>query len=148
MATAPARLNITVWDAATGVVVRVLEPGANIVAWSPVGGMLAGRAYGKVRVWQAHTGTLEHTLLVPGDIICGMAWRFDGRHLATGSIDGTVRVWEATVGSVRVICQLLGQCVRSVAWSPCRSLLLASTKNAVHVFSVSQGQLDTQPAPV
>ena len=104
--------------------------------------MLAGRVYGDVRVWQAHTGTLEHTLLVPGDIVCSMAWSFYGRHLATGSFYGTVRVWDATVGTARVVGEVVGEIVRTVSWSPCGSLLFTPTQEAVYVFRVNQGQLD------
>ena len=87
--------NITVWDAATGVSVRVLEGPPTpkdwvmCVAWSPVGVMLAA-AYDDhaVVVWNATTGTAIQVLRGP-TIVCGMslAWSPDGCHLAAAGQD-------------------------------------------------------------
>jgi WD40 repeat protein len=52
-------------------------------------------------VWEAETGTLQHTLLGHSGFVLAVAWSPDSSRLVTGGSDGTAKVWE--VGSEGVL---------------------------------------------
>ncbi|MGH8608536.1 MAG: ADP-ribosylation factor-like protein [Gammaproteobacteria bacterium] len=51
-----------------------------------------------MRVWEAESGRLLHTLEGHTSSVTSVAYSGDGRRLASGSLDRTVRVWETETG--------------------------------------------------
>jgi WD40 repeat protein/serine/threonine protein kinase len=76
------------------------------VAFRPVGHQLASGAWDKtVRLWDPLTGTLEHKLSYPGDVM-SLAYSPDGKLLAanggsTGPFSAGVMVWDPVTGQER-----------------------------------------------
>ena len=71
----------------------------NCIAWSSDGLLIATASEDRtVRVWEAESGRLLHTLEGHTDSVRSVAYSGDGRRLASGSDDHTVRVWEAESG--------------------------------------------------
>jgi WD40 repeat protein/serine/threonine protein kinase len=71
------------------------------VAFSPDGQRLAvasGVADGNVRVYDATTGDLLHTLAGHLDRVISVAFSPDGRRLVSASMDRTVKLWETATG--------------------------------------------------
>ena len=131
---------VRVWDAASGAIQFVLsgEPGGeSSVAWSPDGHRIAsGGLRGTIRIWDAATGNLRNlfpahdtgadhstaTTLAEAmamlTTVNSIAWRFDGKCLATAAFDRTIRVWDADNGTEHCRFGGYSDIVISVAWSP------------------------------
>jgi WD40 repeat protein len=92
------------------------------LAYSPDGSLLASGDLGNtVRVWDAASGELLHTLVRPGlpnEFIWSVAFSPDGKLLAAGSSDATVSLWDAVTG--KLVREFNGhtQAVTGVAFSP------------------------------
>jgi WD40 repeat protein/DNA-binding SARP family transcriptional activator len=97
-------------------------PAFHAVAWSPNGLSIAGTSEGAARVWDANTGTLQHTLLGHSGSVFDVAWSPDSSRLVTGGSDGTAKVWEIGPDGVLERWSLSGQESQSgivgVAFSP------------------------------
>ncbi|KAJ8494647.1 hypothetical protein ONZ45_g13171 [Pleurotus djamor] len=67
---------------------------ARSLAWSPSGDwVVAGTVDGAVKIWSPDQGKIEHTFKAHDDAIVCLAFRHDGRVLATGSNGGEIRIW-------------------------------------------------------
>jgi WD40 repeat protein len=92
---------VNLWDAQTGGPLRTFLANPHPVsalAFSPDGGRLAEASLNrKVRLWDAATGELRHTLPHDGAVL-GVAFSPDGRRLASAGEEKIVRVWDATTG--------------------------------------------------
>ena len=88
---------VRLWDTDTRTLKTTLDANGfvNSVAYSPDGNTLAtGGA--DVKLWNAHTGTLEKTFNDPSYIVWRIAYSPDGSVLASASYDGTVLLWDLT----------------------------------------------------
>ncbi|MGH2818817.1 MAG: BTAD domain-containing putative transcriptional regulator [Actinomycetota bacterium] len=112
-----------VFDVRTGEEVFPLNAdGSWAVSWSPDGRYVATGSDGGVRVWEAGTGTLRHTLFAHGGPYGGVAWSPDSSRLVTGGSDGTVKVWRIEPTGAQQLFSLSAHGTRSgvvgVAFSP------------------------------
>jgi WD40 repeat protein/tRNA A-37 threonylcarbamoyl transferase component Bud32 len=140
---------LQVWDAPTGQ--EVLHPRrktalAYSVAFSPGNGrwLVAGAEGSAVMVWDATTGELAHTLGSLSDLsrgVWGLAFRPDGRRLATLSRQGSVAVYDATRWGVGapLIFRAHKESVRGrLAFSPDgRRLVVPGDENVVNIWDVT-----------
>ena len=110
------------------------------VGWSPDGSRLVSGGYDEtVRVWEADSGRLLHTLtghtggvltLNAAEQVVAVGWSPDGSRLVSGGDDTAVRVWEATSG--RLLHTLTGHTrrVNGVGWSPDGTRLVSGGADA------------------
>ena len=94
-----------------------------------------GHVDNTIIVWDAETGEPVRTLTGHSADVVSVAWRPDGRQLASGSQDNTIIVWDAeTWEPVRTLTGHSAD-VRSVAWRPDgRQLASGSSDNTIIVW--------------
>ena len=71
-----------------------------------------------MRLWDARSGKLVHTLHGHAHFPMGLAFSPDGTRLASGSMDKTVKVWDVKTGLELVTLRGHDDHVWSVAFSP------------------------------
>ena len=112
------------------------------IAFSPDGKMLAsGSDDDTVRLWNATTGTLIHTLEGHTDDVNSVAFSPDGNTLASasGSWNNTVRLWNATTGT---LIHTLEEHTGGIAFSPDgKTLASGSWDNTVRLWNATTGTL-------
>jgi WD40 repeat protein len=95
-----------------------------------------------VRVWDAITGTLRHTLTDHDGEVYSVAFSPDGKHIASGSLDCTVGVWDTTTGTLRHTLTGHNGSVNSVAFSPDgRYIASGSRDRTVRVWDAATSKL-------
>jgi WD40 repeat protein len=117
---------VKVWDATTGQELLTLR-GGRCVIFSPDGQHLALTDDRTVKVCDATTGQEVLTLRGHADRVASVAYRPDGKHLASASRDRTVKVWDATTGLEVVTLHGHTQDVTGVAFSPDGKRLASSS---------------------
>jgi WD40 repeat protein len=119
-----------------------LSTGLLDVAISPDGHTLAASgADHVVRLWDAQSGTLLHTLTGHSDEVSGgIAFAPDGKTLITGSVDGTARLWDVASGTpLHTLTQQAW--VSVVAFAPDGKLCLSAGQDGiVHIWEVATGR--------
>jgi WD40 repeat protein len=112
--------NVYIREAANGDVKFTLFPACNPVTYSSNGRLLAtgGLPDNTLTTWDAATGELIDNLVGHTDLVQGVAFSPDGRHVASASWDRTVKVWDVTTG--KLVRTLAGHTDRlfCVAYSP------------------------------
>jgi WD40 repeat protein len=68
-----------------------------------------------------------------------LAYRPDGKLLATGCLDGTIRLWDPAEGEL--VRMLLGLPVQTLSWSKDGKVLAASSLGATELWEVDTGRL-------
>ena len=112
-----------VWDTATWRLVRTFDRGSTLkqgLAWSPDSTRLAwGSAADDNAVYLWRVGTDEVKVLNGHtSSVWTLAWRPDGKRLASSGMDETVRIWNPeTAACERVVPDAGGYSI-AVAWSP------------------------------
>jgi hypothetical protein len=111
------------------------------VAFSPDGQSIISGSYDNtVRVWDATTGTEQHTMHGHEDWVRSVAFSPNSQSIVSGSDDCTVRVWDATTGTERHIMHGHEGWVFSVAFSPDGQLIVSGSDDCtVRVWDASTG---------
>ena len=161
---------VRLWDATTGqlrhTTSRYIE-GSKCVAFSPDGTIIAAgsragnathtiidangnttivpgsRADGTLRLWDAATGELRHTLTGDGGSIYGVAFSPDSTTIAAASYqDKTVLLWVSATGELRHTFTGHTSYVGSVAFSPDGTTIASGSRDrTVRLWEVETGQL-------
>jgi WD40 repeat protein len=139
---------VLLWDAAAGVVRRVLAGHAKPVrslAFAPDGRtLLSGDIQGIVRSWDLETGGSRELAasIHRGDTRVGAAWfSTDARTIAATVSDGAVVLRDADSGAIRQTLLRPNELVLSAAFSPDgRSIAVGGTGARVDVFDVATGR--------
>jgi WD40 repeat protein len=94
---------VVVWDARTGAQVREIARGTWRLhaAWSRDGArVVTGSHTGTIKLWDARTGALLHTLTGHEQHVTAADFDPSGRHVLSASLDRTVRIWDAATGAL------------------------------------------------
>ncbi len=84
----------------------------------------------------------KRTLRGHSNAVTSAAFRFDGKAIATGSMDGTAKLWDAATGRVLVAFPASAGPVKSVAISPDGShIVTASERDTATVWDAQTGQV-------
>jgi WD40 repeat protein len=123
------------------------------VAFSPDGRLLATaggsteggdpskQTAGGVALWDAATGQELRRLGDPRTVVAQVAFRPNGKVLATAGLDGAVRLWDAEGGGELRELTGQGRYVLGVAWAPDgRRLASAEMDGAVRVWDTESGK--------
>jgi WD40 repeat protein len=140
---------VKLWGVATGENTATLpgvEGPVHCLAFSPEGGTLASGVGGKgggtaIQLWDRTTGVPRATLQGPG--VRSVAFRPDGKVLASGSMDGTIKLWDVASGKDTASLKAWG--VVSVAFSPDgRTLASASMDGSVRLWDLASDKNDPE----
>ena len=113
------------------------------IAFSPDGRFLARSAGNKVLLWYAGR-TYKTALGGHADDVTSIAFSYDSRTLASGSVDNTVRLWDVDTDAHKSTFTGHTDIVVSVAFSPDGSLLASgSDDNTIILWDVDTGEPKT-----
>jgi WD40 repeat protein/serine/threonine protein kinase len=146
IASTPDDETVKVWDVTTGqeqwkMAARLGSPPPLALAYSADGRQVAAAATGNIKVWDAATGAELNRLPGPHHMVHFLAFRPDGRQLATASWDGLVTLWD--IASAQKVRTLRGHTDRAlcVAFSPDgRRLASSACDNTVIVWDTQTGK--------
>ena len=117
-------------------------PGAQEVAWSPGGRMLAAAAETEVLVFDTVDLQSEPTVLSHGGPVIDLVWSPDGTILGTASLDGHITLW---VINIRRAFNRKPVHARDLAYSPDGSLVAYVDYNdaTVHLWNILRDRMVT-----
>ncbi len=113
----------------------------------------AGRADGRISIWDAQSGRLLQTATGHTGAVCGVAFRGDGKRLASAGADRSVRVWDIPSGACQLVLEGHAGPVNAVAWSANGERLISGgSDRRVVIWDAARGvrlqTLDDSPGPV
>jgi WD40 repeat protein len=113
------------------------------VAYSPDRKHIASGSYDHtIKIWDASTGRVVHTLNGHTDWVRSVAFSPDGSHIASGSWDNTIKIWDASTGAVVRTLRGHASEVISVAYSPDGSHIASgSADDTIKIWNTSTGAL-------
>ncbi|KAL3251159.1 hypothetical protein ABHI18_010792 [Aspergillus niger] len=149
---------IKLWDAATGALKHTLEGHSNSVysnngqlledlftsvAFSNNGQLLAsGSGDNTIKLWDAATGALKHTLESHSNSVYSVAFSNNGQLLASGSGDKTIKLWNAATGALKHTLEGHSNSVNSITFSNNGQLLASgSWDKTIKLWDAATGAL-------
>src|SRR5262245_51958541 len=128
---------VRVWDVATARPVKVLTNwlgAVNDLRFSPDGTLLAvgggqPSAKGDIRVFRVSDWKLLEVMRGHDDVVFSLAFRPDGKQLASASFDKTVRLWDVATGKLERTFDGHSDFVYAVAFSPDGKVLASCSKD-------------------
>lgn len=112
------------------------------IAYSPDGKQLAACDNNQLKVYDPASGKLLMALSGHAGDVISVTFSFDGKYLATGSVDTTVRLWDVSSGKLIRILEGHSAEVGGLAFSPDRKLLLTSSEDGMLIiWDVETGEL-------
>jgi WD40 repeat protein len=135
------------WEADTGRLLRRI-PAGRIVAWSPLGSILAQLRGHELGLWDATKEQYLHTIQVAGQGQA-LAWSPDGKTIAVGIDDKSARLWDVASGKeTHKLEGHDGTHVRGIAWSPDSKRLVTVAQGGggrgFYVWDAATGKLQQQ----
>ncbi len=138
---------ISLWDAATGTLIRGLRDSQSLDAVTSLAFSLDSKTLASVNhagqtvyLWDVATGYMMRTIKGHGYAINRVAFSPDGVHLASGSGDDTVGVWDITRDQEAPVLRA-AEIVRAVAFGHDGSYLLsAGYDQKVSLWDLASGQ--------
>ena len=95
-----------------------------------------------MRVWEAGSGRLLHTLTGHTDGVAAVGWSPDGSRLVSGGNDRTIRIWHPTPTQHDTTADHPTDRVLAVGWSPDGSRLVSGGGDGtVRVWEAGSGRL-------
>ena len=137
---------LKLWDLETRSCIRTFQSSIQdiwSVAFSPDGNaLISGGSDQTVQIWDVHTGQCLKTLRGHLSGILAIDNSSDGRYLVTGGSDRTVRLWDLTLGQCLKTLNGHTSWVRSVAFSPQNSAIVASgsSDHTIRLWDIFTGQ--------
>ncbi len=143
-----------------GMPIRLRWPNIQGAAFSPDGRRVTiaahddsfgagGSTHGTCRIWDVATGRPASPQLPHINWVGAIAYRPDGKLLATGDYTGIVHLWDADTGSPAGPPILANSIVTSLAFSPDgRTLAVGTAEPAVHCFLWDLAANDRRAAPI
>jgi DNA-binding beta-propeller fold protein YncE len=109
------------------------------LAFSRDGKLLASAGYDRtVRVWDATTGALKHTLQDHSDSVYAVAFSPDGKLLASAGADRALKVWDVATGKRLYSLNESADWLYAVAWHPDgKRLAAAGVDKSIRVWEAS-----------
>jgi serine/threonine protein kinase/WD40 repeat protein len=109
--------------------------GANALAYSPNGDLLAGAFADHTTVlWDVAKREQLHTFRGHRERVLDVAFSPDGEWIATGSLDYTTRIWDTRTGQNLATLPGFSSPTFAVKWSPAGDFLAASLNNSREVL--------------
>lgn len=127
----------------TGILVGDQPQRVYSVAASPAGNVFAvGNEDGRIRIYDANSGSVIRTLEGHEDAVNGVAFSADGNTLASASGDVTLALWDVATGKQRHTLTGHTAPVLCVAFSPDGKLLVSGGEDdTLRVWSLPNGDL-------
>jgi tricorn protease-like protein len=113
------------------------------VAYSPDGKFIAsGSNDDSIRIWDAATGKVLHTLTGFVGAIWTVTYSPDGKFIASAGVDGAVRIWEAETGLPSAVLSGHTGAVWDVAYSPNGKFIAsAGSDKTVRLWDAASGAI-------
>jgi WD40 repeat protein len=133
---------IRIWDAVTSRPIRALEPRSEpVLALSRDGRQIASTGGGMIQLWDAETGRPLRTLGRHPSPTIGLAFRPDGRQIASAGGDGAVRLWDARNGEPARLFRGPWGIAFAVAYSPDGTRIAAAfTDGTIRIWDPDDGR--------
>jgi WD40 repeat protein len=133
----------TMYNQGTGQFVAVVQPLLEPLKENRTSHNQGGRqdADGEAKVWDLAAGQAILALSGHSGSVTGIAFRADGKRLATSSRDGTAKVWDAMAGKETLTFRGHNGSVTSVAFSPDgKHIASTSMDRTVRIWDANTGQ--------
>jgi len=154
LATGSRDTTIRLWDAATGACVRTLEPNGTwirSVAFSPDGTRLVSgsggelftpKRHGEVILWAVAAGREIRRFPGPHDRTYGVAYRPDGKQIASVNCESSLKLWDPETGALQRRLTGHSYYIECVAYSPDgRTLATGSRDQTAILWDVASGRV-------